>query len=138
MLLDRKPNAREMDHRQVADMGRLHSRVSGQGRRGGGGERRVASFKFQAGTRQPEKGPDRRPQSRESILQGGPILAPLLAKAAPIALEYLITAIFQKVIDDDNTLTGDQIKAKVKEVAGGDNDALKLIETVASQLGKRL
>ena len=61
-----------------------------------------------------------------------------MAKAAPIALEYLITAIFQKVIDDDNTLTGDQIKSKVKEVAGDDNDALKLIETVASQIGKRL
>ena len=50
----------------------------------------------------------------------------------------MITAIFQKVIDDDNTLTGDQIKSKVKEVAGGDDDALKLIETVATQLGKRL
>ena len=61
-----------------------------------------------------------------------------MAKAAPIALEYLITAIFQKVIDNDNTLTGDQIKSKVKEVAGENTDALKLIETVATQLGKRL
>lgn len=61
-----------------------------------------------------------------------------MAKSAPIALEYLITAIFQKVLDDDNTLTGDQIKSKVKEVAGENTDALKLIETVATQLGKRL
>ena len=55
-----------------------------------------------------------------------------------MAMEFLISAFWELVDDEENTLDSSMVKSKKNELGAGEPDALKLIGDVANQIQKRL